>query len=93
MMADKTLTALDGDEFNQLIGEMLTEEYGELTLEQFCTAMAAVHQDAPEIKLCIRVKVDNGQIVAYGPEGQTLPNNTLRIGLAEIEIRQWSEVA
>lgn len=90
-MEDKIPKALDGNEFNQLIEEMLKEDYGELSLEQFCTAMTAVHQEPPEIKLCIRVKVDNDKIVAYGPDGQALDNNTLRIGVAEIEIQQWSE--
>lgn len=93
MMEDRTLKALNSDEFNQLVDEMLKEDYGELSLEQFCTAMSAVHQEPPEIKLCIWVKVDDGKIVAYGPDGQALDNNTLRIGAAEIEIRQWSEVA
>jgi len=90
-MADKTPKALEREEFNQLIEEMFTEDYSELTLEQFCTAMAAVHQEPPEIKMCIRVKADDGQIVAYGPDGQVLHNNTLRIGVAEIEIQQWAE--
>lgn len=90
-MEDKIPKALDGNEFNQLIEEMLKEDYGELSLEQFCTAMTAVHQEPPEIKLCIRVKVDNDKIVAYGPDGHALDNNTLRIGVAEIEIQQWSE--
>jgi len=90
-MTDQTPKALDGKEFNQLISNMLTEDYGELTLEQFCTAMDAVHQESPEIKLCIRVKVDKGQMVAYGPDGRPLQNNTLRLGAAEISIQQWSE--
>jgi hypothetical protein len=89
-MADRTPKALDEREFNQLIETMLTEDYGELTLEQFCTAMDAVHQESPETKLCIRVKVDNGQIVAYGPDDRPLQNNTLRLGTAEIEIQPWS---
>jgi hypothetical protein len=91
-MTDQTQKALDGKEFNQLISNMLTEDYGELTLEQFCTAMDAVHQESPEFKLCIRVKVDQGQIVAYGPDGQPLQHNTLRLGAAAIEIQPWSEV-
>ncbi len=93
MMGDKTLKPLDGDEFNQLVEEMLKEDYGELSLEQFCTVMTAAHQEPPEIKLRIRVKVDDGKIVAYGPDDQALDNNTLRIGVAEIEIRRWSEGA
>lgn len=79
-------------DFFSLIENMLTEDYGELTLEQFCTAMDAVHQESPEFKLCIRVKVDKGQIVAYGPDGQPLQNNTLRLGAAAIFSQPWSEV-
>jgi len=88
---DQTPKALDGKKFNQLISNMLTEDYGELTLEQFCTAMDAVHREPPSVKLCIRIKVDKSQIVAYGPDGQPLQNNTLRLGATEIEIQQWSE--
>jgi thymidine phosphorylase len=90
-MANQTSKPLDKNEFNQLIENMLKEDYAELTLEQFCTAMDAVHQESPEIKLCIRVKVDNGQIVAYGPDKQPLENNILRLGATEVEIQPWSE--
>ncbi len=45
-MTNQTPKALDRNQFNQLIENMLTADYGELTLEQFCTAMDAVHQEA-----------------------------------------------
>lgn len=42
----QTPEPLDPNQFNPLIENMLTADYGELTLEQFGTAMDAVHQEA-----------------------------------------------
>jgi hypothetical protein len=67
-MMDQPLEPLRPEDFQELIEIMSNEDYGELTLEQFCAAMAAIHEEPPEVRLRIGITDVADELIVQHPD-------------------------
>jgi hypothetical protein len=85
---------MSGEEFESLLAKMQTEEFGDLTTEEFFTALSALAEtETPRETIELRATVKEGQITFLEPAPLPTHGNEIRIGDRRVVIKLVSEEA
>ncbi len=91
-MAEKTFAEMSSEEFEALLDKMQTEDFGDLTTEEFFTALSALaEQETPRETLELRATVKDGQFIFLEPAPLPVHGNEIRFGDKRLVIKLVSE--
>jgi hypothetical protein len=93
-MAEKMLAEMNSEEFESLLDRMQTEEFGDLTTEEFFTALSALAEtETPRETIELRATVKEGQLTFLEPAPLPAHGNQFRIGDKRVVINLVPEEA
>jgi hypothetical protein len=93
-MTEKTFTDMSGEEFESLLDRMQTEEFGDLTTDEFFTALSALAEtETPRETIELRATVKEGQLTFLEPAPLPAHGNQIRIGDKRVVIQLVPEEA
>jgi hypothetical protein len=80
-MTEKTLADMSGEEFESLLAKMQTEEFGDLTTDEFFTALSALAEtETPRETIELRATVKGGQLIFLEPAPLPAHGNEIHVG-------------
>lgn len=91
-MAAKRLEDMTEEEFNAVLHGFLAEDFGDLTWEQFDTALAALNEMEPEV-IELAARVSEGQLHFQESAAVRVAGNSIDLGDRRIVIKLLSEAA
>ncbi|HLK57937.1 MAG TPA: hypothetical protein VKU00_15325 [Chthonomonadaceae bacterium] len=86
-MKEKTCETMSSAEFEALLDKTQEEEFGDLTTDQFFTALGSLREDEALETLELAATVKDGQLVFEEPAPLYAHANELRVGGKRILIR------
>jgi hypothetical protein len=92
-MDERSFEELNNEEFRELLDRMGDDEATDLPAPVFFEALGAIGNSPPRMEFDIQVAVENGRVVAYGPTGEPLPDNALRLGNTLVRLVPYPVVA
>jgi hypothetical protein len=93
-MTEKTLADMSREEFESLLDRMQTEEFGELTTNEFFTALSALADaETPRETIELRATVKEGQLTFLEPNPLPAHGNEIRVGDRRVVINLVPEEA
>jgi hypothetical protein len=93
-MTEKTLADMSREEFESLLDRMHSEEFGDLTTDEFFTALSALAEaETPRETIELRATVKEGQLSFLEPAPLPAHGNQIRIGDKRVVIKLVSEEA
>jgi hypothetical protein len=91
-MTDKTLAQMSAEEIEALLDTMQTEEFGELTTDEFFTALSAVAETpTPRETIALTATVRNGELAFVEPSALPARGNELLLGDRRVVIKLVTE--
>ena len=90
-MDEKTFEELTSEESDKLIETMLSEDFGELTLNEFFTALAAIDEEEPREVIELTGSVKDSQFVFQEPAPLRVKGNEIQLGDKRIIIKLLPE--
>src|SRR5262249_34492793 len=90
-MSEKAFETMSEAEFDSLLDKMQSEEFGDLTTDQFFTALDSLREDEALETLELAATVQNGQLIFQEPAPLHAHANELRLGGKRIIIRLVGE--
>ena len=80
-MTERTLADMSREEFESLLDRMQTEEFGDLTTDEFFTALSALADaETPRETIELRATVKEGQLTFLEPVPLPAHGNEIRVG-------------
>jgi hypothetical protein len=80
-MTEKTLADMSREEFESLLDRMQTEEFGELTTDEFFTALSALADvETPRETIELRATVKEGHLTFLEPAPLPTHGNEIQFG-------------
>jgi hypothetical protein len=93
-MTEKTFTDMSGEEFESLLAKMQTEEFGDLTTDEFFTALSALAEiETPRETIELRATVKEGQLTFLEPAPLPAHGNEIHVGDKRVVIKLVPEEA
>lgn len=87
-MAEKTFEDMSSEEFEVLLDKMQTEEFGNLTTDEFFTALSALADaETPRDTIELRATVKSGQLTFLEPAPLRVNGNEIRLGDKRVVIK------
>jgi len=87
-MAEKTFAEMSSEEFEALLDQMQTEEFGDLTTEEFFAALSAlVEAETPRETIELRATVKEGRFTFLEPAPFYARGNEIRFGDKRVVIQ------
>ena len=80
MCNEPTFGDLSPEEFEQVLDNVFSDDFGDLTTNQFFEALAAIDATAPSKVIEINCTIDNGQLRLHPAEGIRALGNEIWIG-------------
>ncbi|MBM3234807.1 hypothetical protein FJZ31_00770 [Candidatus Poribacteria bacterium] len=90
-MDEKTFEELTPEESDKLIEAMLSEDFGELTLNEFFTALAAIDEEEQREVIELTGSVKDSQFVFKEPAPLRVKGNEILLGDKRIIIKLLPE--
>ncbi len=79
-MDEKTFEELTSEESDKLMETMLSEDFGELTLNEFFTALAAIDEEEPREIIELTGSVKDSQFVFQEPAPLRVKGSEIQLG-------------
>ena len=93
-MTEKTLADMRSEEVESLLDRMQTEEFGDLTTDEFFTALSALADvEAPRETIELMATVKDGQLTFLEPALLPAHGNEIRFGDKRVVIKLVPEEA
>jgi hypothetical protein len=87
-MTEKTLADMSREEFESLLDRVQTEEFGDLTTDEFFTALSALADvETPRETIELRAAVKEGQLTFLEPAPLPAHGNEIRVGDKRVVIK------
>jgi hypothetical protein len=87
-MTNKTLAGMNREAFESLLNRMQTEEFGDLTTNEFFTALSALADaETPRETIELRATVKEGQLTFLEPAPLPAYGNQIRVGDRRVVIK------
>jgi hypothetical protein len=87
-MAEKTFAEMSSEEFESLLDQIQTEEFGDLTTDEFFTALSALADtETPRETVELRATVKEGQLTFLKPVPLYAHGNEIRLGDKRVVIQ------
>ncbi len=86
-MKEKTFETMNAAEFDALLDGMQAEAFGDLTTDQFFTALESLREDETVETLELVATVQDGQLIFQEPAPLQAHANELRLGGKRVIIR------
>ena len=84
----KTFAEMSSEEFELLLDKMQTEEFGDLTTDEFFTALSALAEaETPRETIELTATVKNGQLTFLGPSPLPARGNEICFGDKRVVIK------
>lgn len=84
---DMNLGSLTAQEFEQVMNEVATPDFHDLTTEDFFAALAAIDAETPRETLELTASVTNGQLTFLEPAPLHAHGNEIRLGDKRVVIK------
>ena len=88
---DANLGNLTAQEFEQVMNEVATPDFHDLTTDDFFAALAAIDAEMPQETLELTASVSNGQLIFLEPAPLHAHGNEIRLGDKRVVIKLVSE--
>jgi len=87
-MADKTFADMSSEGFETLLDKMQTEEFGDLTTDEFFTALLALADtEIPCDTIELRATIKDEQLVFLEPAPLSVHGNEIRFGDKRVVVK------
>ena len=84
---DKKLDELSTQEFEQMMDQVATPDFHDLSTEDFFAALAAIDAETPRETLELKASVTNGQLIFLEPAPLRAHGNEIHLGDKRVVIK------